>query len=230
MIRGYLKSSYIDFPGNIASVIFYGGCNFRCPFCHNKDIVNRDLDEKYKIEDIIRDLESRKSFIDGVVITGGEPCICNVISEHIKKISDLGFQIKLDTNGSKPKVLNEIISKGNLDYIAMDIKGEYLRYNEIIDVEIETKLIDESIDRIIESSINHEFRTTVIKEFHDIDSLKKICKRIGPGEKLVLQQYQYSDKQIKDIRYSTYSGKELNQFKNELEDEFGVTIDTRYRF
>jgi pyruvate formate lyase activating enzyme len=112
----------------------------------------------------------------------------------------------------------------------MDIKGEYLRYNEIIDINIDTELIDNSIDLIKYSGVSHEFRTTIIKEFHNYESLKKICRRLGKGEKLVLQQYQYSDKQIKDIKYDTYSGEELNDFKLKLQDEFGLEIETRYRY
>lgn len=230
MIRGYLKSSYIDYPGNISSVLFYGGCNFRCPFCHNKDIVSRKNCESIKLSDILSDLDKRKGFIDGVVITGGEPCMCNELKNHISKIKEMGLRIKLDTNGSKPEVLKEIILKKELDYIAMDIKGDYLRYDEIIDRNIDINLIDNSIDLIKDSGVNHEFRTTIIREFHNYESLKKICKKIGQGEKLVLQQYQYSDKQIKDIKYDTYSGEELDDFKVRLQKEFGVHIETRYRF
>lgn len=230
MIRGYLKSSYIDYPGNISSVLFYGGCNFRCPFCHNRDIVSRQNCESIKLNEILSDLDKRKDFIDGVVITGGEPCMCQELESHISKIKDMGLRVKLDTNGSKPEVLKTILSKNDLDYIAMDIKGEYLRYNEIVDINIDTELIDNSIDLIKYSGVSHEFRTTIIKEFHNYESLKKICRRLGKGEKLVLQQYQYSDKQIKDIKYDTYSGEELNDFKLKLQDEFGLEIETRYRY
>jgi pyruvate formate lyase activating enzyme len=230
MIRGYLKSSYIDYPGNISSVLFYGGCNFRCPFCHNRDIVSRQNCESIKLNEILSDLDKRKDFIDGVVITGGEPCMCQEHESHISKIKDMGLRVKLDTNGSKPEVLKIILSKNDLDYIAMDIKGEYLRYNEIVDINIDTELIDNSIDLIKYSGVSHEFRTTIIKEFHNYESLKKICRRLGKGEKLVLQQYQYSDKQIKDIKYDTYSGEELNDFKLKLQDEFGLEIETRYRY
>lgn len=165
-IGGLQKLSLIDFPDKVSSVIFTQGCNFRCPFCHNPELVLPEqfgpvLDEK----EVFAFLEKRKGKIEGVVVTGGEPTIHTDILFFLMRLKDMGFAVKLDTNGSRPMVLEQVIRSKLVDFIAMDIKAPLERYHELAGVPVDGELISESIYRIISSGIAHEFRTTVVPLF-----------------------------------------------------------------
>ena len=188
-ISGLEKLSLVDYPGLSAAVIFTSGCNFRCPFCHNSSLVlNYQNIEKYTIEEILAYLNKRKGIIEAVCITGGEPTIYPDLEEIIRKIRSLGLLIKLDTNGSNPKVIKDLVNKGLIDYIAMDIKNSYQKYpktTSIINLDIE-KII-ESIEFIKKLEIDYEFRTTLVKEFHNIDDIKEIANTLKGAKKYCLQ-------------------------------------------
>lgn len=156
--------SLIDYPGNVSAVIFTLGCNFKCPFCHNPELVlpekyNNPLDEN----EIFSFLKNRKGLLDGIVVTGGEPTIHKDLPEFIEKIKDLGFKIKLDTNGTKPKVVKQLLEQGLLNFIAMDIKASFNKYNILSGCETNLDNLVESIELIKKSDIDYQFRNTFIK-------------------------------------------------------------------
>ena len=188
---GLQKSSLIDYPGKISCVIFLSGCNFDCPYCHNPDLakgipsVPGFIDEN-SIYDL---LESRKKFLDGVVISGGEPTLQKNLIPFCKKIKQIGYPIKLDTNGSRPQVLHKLIDMGLVDYIAMDVKTDPFHYAPLIVKDDIPDLILASIRIIMESSVEHEFRTTCIKALVDVHVIKSIARIITGSMLYVLQQF-----------------------------------------
>ena len=190
MICGFKDLSLIDYPGHMASVVFVGGCNFRCPFCHNRTLVlSPDEIKHLDIDEITGRMKDAKTFIDAVVITGGEPTIWKDLESFIEKVKALGLKVKLDTNGSRPDVIKNLLAKGLLDYIAMDIKTSFERYHKASGVNINPKLIKESITLIKESGIEHEFRTTCVPGLIDETDIRQISNYLGKNEHYTLQQF-----------------------------------------
>lgn len=191
IISGFQKLTLLDYPGKTACLIFTQGCNFRCPFCHNKDLVCNGCNNKIDEEEIFRYLEKRKCLIDGVVITGGEPLLQKDIKTFISKIKNMGFLVKLDTNGSNPNKLKELLECNLIDYVAMDIKNDFLNYDETSGVnKINIENIKKSIDIIENCNVEYEFRTTVVKQLHNLNKIESICKYISPNAKYYIQNYQ----------------------------------------
>ena len=190
-ISGLQKLTLLDFPNLVACTIFLPGCQFRCPFCQNSSLVlgleNRDeIDEN----DLFEYLKSRKGRLDGVCVTGGEPTLQSDLVEFISKIKNLGYKVKLDTNGYNPKVLKELIDLSLLDYVAMDIKNSLEKYPLTAGVQnLKIQNILDSISILKESQIPYEFRTTVIKEFHNENDFLSIAKLIEGCENYYLQEY-----------------------------------------
>ena len=219
-IGGFNKFSLIDYPGKVSAVIFTQGCNFRCPFCHNRELVLPELFQECIPEDEISDfLLKRKKQLDGVVITGGEPTIQNDLIEFISEIKNMGFLIKLDTNGSQPKTIQKLINSGSVDYIAMDIKAPLEKYHQLIGVNFDRKAIEKSIELIRSSKIDFEFRTTVVKPFLKLEDLDQIKKIIG-NTKYKLQNFVSSSKLV-NKEFTTecitqYSDEEIRKFRNWL--------------
>jgi pyruvate formate lyase activating enzyme len=192
-IGGLRKLSLIDYPGEISSVIFTTGCNFRCLFCHNSHLVLPELYQPDLCEDdIIKFLKSRIGKISAVVISGGEPALHKDLPRFISVIKNLGFKIKLDTNGAKPDVLQNLISEGLLDFIAMDIKSSPQSYSKITGVETDMNKIIESISIIRNSALRYQFRMTLLKGFHTDEEIKK-AEELIPGETLVKQYFKYEE-------------------------------------
>ena len=180
-ISGLQKVSVIDYPGEIACTIFLHGCNFRCGFCYNPDLVVGDFEGGFSEEDILNFLKSRIGKLDAVCITGGEP-LMSLDFEFVKKIKELGYKVKIDTNGSLPSKLKEFINLGLVDYIAMDIKGPKEKYSEVACVNVDLDKIEESI-KMVHDFGNYEFRTTIVGRLHDAYSvmsmarwLNKVCE------------------------------------------------------
>lgn len=186
---GIDKLSLVDFDDKVSCVLFSYGCNFRCPFCHNAPLVNEKNEIFIPFEDILVYLKKRIGEIDAVVITGGEPTLMPDLKDKIIKIRKLGYLIKLDSNGSNPKILKELISEGLIDYIAMDVKNSLLKYNETIGCCFDSNVIKESINIIMNSGIDYEFRTTIIDEFHDQNSMKDIAMLLKGSKKYILQKF-----------------------------------------
>lgn len=195
VISGMQKLTLLDYPGKTACLLFTQGCNFRCPFCHNKDLLGKcNKVQTIKEEDIFSYLEKRKGLLDGVCISGGEPLLQPDIESFISKIKEMGYQVKLDTNGSNPKMLKNLIENKKIDYVAMDVKNDFSNYEKTSGVERINKYnIEKSIQIIENANIDYEFRTTVVKGMHNVSQLEKICKYIGKNAKYYIQNYKDCD-------------------------------------
>ena len=170
---GIEKLSLVDFDGYVSCTLFTGGCNYRCPFCHNSPLIKNQ--PTIDMEEIFSYLNKRKKMIDAVVITGGEPTLHNELPNVIAQIRELGFKIKLDTNGTNPKMLKELIDNKLIDYVAMDIKSSFDNYHVVTGVSNPLlNNVKESIHILKTSDIDFEFRTTLVKEYHDLDAINQI--------------------------------------------------------
>ena len=188
LIKGLQKTTLIDYPGKIACTIFLFGCNFRCGYCHNPELVTTPEDFSYSEDEILDFLERRKKYLDGICITGGEP-LMNIDLEFLKKIKSMGYKIKLDTNGSFPNKLRKLIEEKLVDYIAMDIKASRENYEKVVNSKVLIEKIEESI-KIISNFQEHEFRTTIVEKFHDTEEIKKIILWLNEiSEGKVLKYY-----------------------------------------
>lgn len=219
-IGGLVKFSLGDYPGKTSAVIFTLGCNFRCSYCHNPELV---LPEKYAKEissdEIFEFLETRKGKLDAVTITGGEPTMHPDLGEFIKKLKAMGFLVKLDTNGSLPEQLEKIIKEGNIDYIAMDIKApiDNDSYQKVSKVPFDTSKIEKSIDLIMNSGIPYEFRTTIVKSLTSFEDLRKIAEQIKGADKYFLQKFVATKLNDESLMSETsYSDEELQKLALEL--------------
>ena len=189
-IEAYQKLTLLDYPGRTAATIFTHGCNFRCPFCHNAGLVVRPSESTIDEEEILGYLEKRKKLLDGICITGGEPLLQKDISDFIRKVKAIGYLVKLDTNGSNPDKLSELINEGIIDYVAMDIKNSLDKYaiTAGIPQDIVPK-IEKSVEVLLHSSIDYEFRTTVVREFHTADDIRAIGEWLRGSQHYYLQQF-----------------------------------------
>ncbi len=187
---GIQKNSLIDYPGKISCVLFTSGCNFACSYCHNPDLAKNNPALSLNETEIYAFLESRKGFLDGVVISGGEPAIHNDIESVCKNIKALGYPVKLDTNGSNPSVIEKLINEGLIDYIAMDIKTDPALYFFFVKYGCESADILSSIKIIMDSGIDYEFRTTCVKPFISRPVIEKISSIIKGAKLYVLQHFQ----------------------------------------
>ena len=212
-IKGYIPSSLLDYPGKICSVIFLPYCNFRCPFCQNPDLITKpDKIPNIEPKKIFKHLKSRRKWLDGVCITGGEPCLHRSLPKFLSKIKELGFLVKLDTNGTNPEMLKELTEKKLVDYIAMDIKAPLKDYDKVTKVKVNKKAIQESIDLIRKSKIDYEFRITVIPKFTGKKEIEDIGKWLKGSKRYCLQQFRpliTLDESFKNER--TYTPEELKE-------------------
>ncbi len=190
LIKGFQKLTLLDYPGKTACTVFTGGCNYRCPFCHNAGLVTKLDTEIISEGEVLSHLKKRQGILDGVAISGGEPLLQGDIEEFLQKIKELGYSIKLDTNGSFPDKLKSIIDKGLCDYVAMDIKNSKERYNETIGIDnFDISLMEKSVEILRGSDVDFEFRTTVTKNFHTMEDIEKIGEWIKGTEKYYLQNF-----------------------------------------
>ena len=192
-IYGYQKTTLLDYPGLVAATIFTGGCNFRCPFCHNSDLITCTASSPITEEEIFSFLQKRRNVLSGVCITGGEPTLQPGLSAFIKKIRSLGYKIKLDTNGYLPEVLSDLLKNNLLDYIAMDIKAGFSNYPAISGIDqLQMEKIQTSISVIENSGIDYEFRTTVVKELHSLQDFYEIKNMLSSKSPYFIQSFQDS--------------------------------------
>jgi pyruvate formate lyase activating enzyme len=191
---GLQKNSLIDYPGKISSVLFFSGCNFRCPYCHNPELALNKPDKSQSIdhEQVYDFLEIQKGFLDGVVISGGEPTLSSELFSVCQKIREFGYPIKLDTNGTRPDIINRLIRENLINYIAMDIKTDPLYYSPLITKNFNPHNIFSSIRIIMQSNLDYEFRTTCVKPFINSEIIKKIAKFIKNANLYVLQEFRHN--------------------------------------
>ena len=191
-IAGIQKVTLLDFPGKVACMIFTQGCNLCCPFCQNSSLIPTKEKSNMTVDEVLDYLNLRKKILDGVVITGGEPLVQKDIKDLLRNIKELGLLIKIDTNGTYPLILKEIIEEGLVDYVAMDIKNVDSKYMVTVGKKINIDNIKKSIDILKSSKIDYEFRTTLVKEFHNFEDIKKICELVGKDSKYYLQNFEDS--------------------------------------
>ena len=217
VIAGLQKMTLLDFPNHVACTVFLQGCNFRCPFCQNKDLVIGDQNlEAITIEKFFEFLKKRKGFIDGVCVTGGEPFIHKDIENFLRRIKELGLQVKLDTNGYFPETLKDLVNKGLVDYVAMDIKNSLEKYGLTTGLtSINVNLIKESVDFLINGKIDYEFRTTIVREFHKKSDFIGISNLIKGAKRYFLQGFVDSPSCIEQGLHA-YTKEELEEFVNIL--------------
>lgn len=182
-IAGLQKLSLLDFPGKLCATVFTAGCNLRCPFCHNASLVTRVNEaEQISEEEFFAFLNKRVGLLDGICVTGGEPLLQPDITDFIEKIRALGFAVKLDTNGAFPEKLEALLSAGLIDYAAMDIKNCKAKYGETVGKEVfDITPIEKNVELLKSSGIPHEFRTTVVREFHTAQNIAEIAEWIAPS-------------------------------------------------
>lgn len=188
-ISGLQKLTLLDYPEKVACTVFTFGCNFRCPFCHNAGLVVGEQPEEIKEDDFFAYLDKRKGVLDGVAITGGEPTLQKDLIPFIKRIKGKGLAVKLDTNGARPEVIKDILDQGIVDYFAMDVKNGPKKYAATAGVDIDLNKIKESIALLIERAPDYEFRTTVVKGFHEKGDFEEIGKMIAGAKKYFLQKF-----------------------------------------
>ncbi len=188
---GLQKLTLLDFPGVVSCIVFTKGCNFLCPFCHNAPLVNK-LNESVEIteDEILTFLKKRQGILEGVCITGGEPLMYNELKDFIIKVRELGYKVKLDTNGSYPERLKALVKSGLVDYVAMDIKNSFSKYYLTAGTDrFDIKDIEESIDFLLSGQVPYEFRTTVTSELHTVSDIELIAERISGADKYFIQNF-----------------------------------------
>ncbi len=224
-IHGIVKTTLVDYPGKVATTIFTGGCNFRCPYCHNPTLVNGE-EETIPKQGFYDFLEERRKLIDAVCITGGEPTLQPGLEQLINKIKEKGYLVKLDTNGSKPKQLKKLIKK--LDYVAMDIKAPKEKYQEVTNSNIDPKKIQQSIEIIKNSGVDYEFRTTVVPGLLSKQDIEKIGQWLKGSKRYYLQQFRPGNTLEPSYQEVTpYTNEELKEMKKKIQKNFD-TCEVRF--
>ena len=209
-IKGLQKLTLLDYPGRLAATVFLGGCNMRCPFCHNASLVVRPDNTEITEDELFAFLESRRGKLSGVCVTGGEPTLNRELPSFISKIRALGYSVKLDTNGTNPEMLESLIRDGLVDYVAMDIKTSIENYGRVSGIpDLDTSKIERSIDLLLSGTVPYEFRTTVVRELHTASDFYSIGRRIEGARAYFLQPFKDSGDLIED-GFSSYSEAEIS--------------------
>ena len=215
-IGGLQKMTLLDYPGKAACTVFFAGCGMKCPFCHNRDLVYLPEDyEYYAPEQVMEYLRKRRGLLDGVCISGGEPCLQKGLIPFLEQVRELGYQIKLDTNGLYPERLQEIVEAGLVDYVAMDIKNSPENYAAtcgITDDTFNLEKVQTSIRYLMEGHVDYEFRTTVVRELHTLADMEVIGQWIHGAKRYYLQQFVDSGRIIQP-GLSAYSAAEMEALR-----------------
>lgn len=215
-IHGFTKTTLLDYPGLVACSVFSAGCNFRCPFCHNYELVaNPDIYPRISEDEVFSHLEKRRGIISGICITGGEPTLSPDLLTFLEKLREYDIRIKLDTNGYKPDVMSTAISNGLVDYIAMDIKSSQANYSLAAGIPVDISLIEKSVEILATSNVNYEFRTTCVKGVHTDKDFYDIANWLPGDCSYFLQSYKENDV-VPDKNCSSFSKDMLVHFKEIL--------------
>ncbi|MBQ9997703.1 MAG: anaerobic ribonucleoside-triphosphate reductase activating protein [Clostridia bacterium] len=216
LISGLQKLTLLDFPGTVSCIVFTHGCNFRCPFCHNSSLVGGPAREEISENEVVDFLKSRKNILDGVVVSGGEPLLHPDIAEFLKKVKELGYKVKIDTNGTKPEMLKKLVNDGLVDYVAMDIKNSPEQYKSATGVDGLLEAVTESKDFLLSGNVEYEFRTTVVKGIHTKEQLVSLAKWIKGAKKYYLQKYKCSENVLNPEGLDSFSDEEMEGFLAEI--------------
>ena len=218
-ISGLQKLTLLDYSGQTACTVFLSGCNFQCPFCHNSSLIGAQGEEFISAEEFFRFLDKRTRVLDGVCVSGGEPLLCSDTVDFIKRIKEKGFKVKLDTNGSFPDRLEELIEGGLIDYCAMDIKNSQEKYALTAGVpDLDISQILKSVEILKRGKIEYEFRTTVARELHCGEDFEKIGLWLNGADKYYLQKYRETDNVLKK-GFTPYSDEEMQSFLDIIGDK-----------
>ena len=212
LISGLQKLTLLDYPGTVACTVFTAGCNFRCPFCHNASLVlpERLRGDEDGVETVLAFLRKRRGMLEGVAVTGGEPLLHADMADFLRRVRELGYKVKLDTNGSFPERLAELIEEGLVDRVAMDIKNDPARYAETVGLpSFDLSAVDRSRRLLLEGRVEYEFRTTVVKGLHTRESLCEAARWIEGAREYYLQQYRDSGDLIRSEGLEAFSGEEM---------------------
>lgn len=230
IIAGFQKLTLLDYPGHLAAIVFTQGCNFYCGYCHNPEMIPRVSSgpkrSDLQAETVLDFLKKRKDLLDGVVISGGEPTLQEDLQDFIKAIKTMGFLVKLDTNGSNPEVLQELINQQLLDYIAMDVKHSKKKYRDLVKSDV-AKSIQKSITIIMNSNVDYEFRSTLVPSYHSEEDVDSMGKMIRGAKQWYLQPFRplkTLDKRL--ARERSYTSEELDRFKN-IASRFAKMVEVR---
>ena len=189
-IQGLQKMTLLDYPGKVACTVFFGGCDLRCPFCHNRDLVEGPMPAALDEEELLAFLAKRRGLLDGVCFTGGEPLLRPQLPQLLSRVRELGFLIKVDTNGGHPQVLRRLVEAGLVDYVAMDVKNSPARYPQTAGVpHLDLAPFRESVSFLLEGTVDYEFRTTVVRQFHHRDSFLDIASWLAGAKRYFLQAF-----------------------------------------
>jgi len=212
-IQGLNKITLLDFPGHVACTVFNGGCDYRCPFCHNSPLVlDPNGGVRIEPETVLAFLDKRKGILDGVAFTGGEPLIQNGLPDFLREVRGRGLAVKLDTNGNHPDRLEKVLAAGLVDYVAMDIKNSPEKYPETVGIPgFKTDKVFRSLDLLKSSGIEFELRTTAVREFHDAASFEGIAHMIEGVQKYFIQNFVDSGAVLSSGLHG-FEGKELEAF------------------
>ena len=190
LILGLQKLTLLDYPGRTACTVFMGGCNFRCPFCHNAPLVLPGREqEPYTEEEVLSYLKKRAGLLDGVCVSGGEPTLQEGLDAFLRQVKALGYQVKLDTNGSRPEALRALLRQGLVDYVAMDVKSSAEEYAHACGVPVDLEKVNESIDLLLSGCVDYEFRTTVVAGLHTPQIIEQTARRIAGAKRYFLQAF-----------------------------------------
>ena len=226
-ILGFQKTTLLDFPGRVAATVFTGGCNFQCPFCHNRDLVLHPAEMSvFTTEEIFSHLIRRQGILDGVCITGGEPTLQPDLEDFIRSVRELGYAIKLDTNGYQPDKLIRLCENGLIDYVAMDIKHAPEKYHTICDAaDFDLAKIEASVKFLKQKTVPYEFRTTLVREFHSAEDMTALGEWLSGADAYYLQPYRDSDTVIQS-GFHTHDRNTLQTYL-ELIKPFVATAELR---
>lgn len=186
-ISGLQKMTLLDYPGKVACTVFLAGCNFRCPFCHNGELLDGTAEAVMEEQEFLMFLSKRKGLLDAVCVSGGEPTLQPGLGQLLENIKAMGYLTKLDTNGSRPEVLKDLVARGLVDYVAMDIKNSPQRYGETAGAALKLEQLEESIRFLTQGHVDYEFRTTVVAQLHDEESILQMgewVKTLARGERI----------------------------------------------
>ena len=218
-VGGIQKLSLVDFPGHVAAALFTAGCNMRCGYCHNPELVLPErLASSIPIDDIMQFLQSRVGRLDGVVVSGGEPTIHDDLPELIRRIKALGYDVKLDSNGTRPEMIRQLIDDKLIDFVAMDIKGPLEKYQTIAARPIDLDAVQETIALLISSGIGHEFRTTIVREQLEPSDFHKVGEMVRGAKRFALQHFRPGSTLAPQFEQaSTFSESEFQKTKTIME-------------
>ncbi|SHM66878.1 pyruvate formate lyase activating enzyme [Caldanaerovirga acetigignens] len=226
LIYDFMPVSLSDYPGVVACTVFLPGCNFRCPYCHNGPLVKQCIGGKVSESILFEYLEKRRNLVDGVCITGGEPTLWSDLGEFLKELKNRGLKVKLDTNGSQPEIVKELIQKGLVDYVAVDIKASPEKYSLFTKYKEHIEGVLKTVELVKTSSVDYEFRTTVHERILSLEDIKAIARWLSGAKRYVLQGYRYSEGVIDP----EFCGKKpcdkafLERAKEEISEYFGEIV------